>query len=149
MPDKTNCMFFMNTLSQCPCACRAPHKFKTLFCCNQECVRRICILHGFPCEMDFSHLRIPLWWDSETCGEKSISHGKPYKMHFLAYFTLQGALIMLNTLRKVEDHENHVRLIYFTIFLNMGDSRKYARRACIQPTRYIEKSQISLELMHG
>ena len=28
-------------------------------------------------------------WDSETIGEKSISHGKPYKMHFLAYFTFQ------------------------------------------------------------
>ena len=27
-------------------------------------------------------------WDSETSGEKSISRGKPYKMHFLAYFTL-------------------------------------------------------------
>ena len=53
-------------------------------------------------------------WDSETSGEKSISHGKPYKMHFLAYFTLQGMLVMINTLRKVEDHENHVRWIYLT-----------------------------------
>ena len=26
-------------------------------------------------------------WNSETSGKKSISHGKPYKMHFLAYFT--------------------------------------------------------------
>ena len=44
-------------------------------------------------------------------GEKSISYGKPYKMHFLAYFALQGMLVELNTLQKVEDHENHVRLI--------------------------------------
>ena len=29
-----------------------------------------------------------LGWYSETSGEKSISHGRPYKMHFLAYFTL-------------------------------------------------------------
>ena len=27
-------------------------------------------------------------WDSETSGEKSIAHGKPYKMNFLTYFTL-------------------------------------------------------------
>ena len=27
-------------------------------------------------------------WDSEMSGEKSITHGKPYKMHFLAYCTL-------------------------------------------------------------
>ena len=62
---------------------------------------KICILYGFPCEMDFSHhesTRV----DSETSGEKSISHGKPYKMHFIAYFALQGTLIMLNALRKVE-----------------------------------------------
>ena len=53
-------------------------------------------------------------------GEKSISHGKPYKMHFLAYFTLHGALVMLNTLRKLEDHENHVRWIYLATVLYMG-----------------------------
>ena len=33
----------------------------------------------------FSHHESP---DSETSGEKPISHGKPYKMHFLACFTL-------------------------------------------------------------
>ena len=38
-------------------------------------------------------------WDSETSGEKSISHGKPYKMHFLAYFTLRGTLVMLTLLK--------------------------------------------------
>ena len=48
-------------------------------------------------------------------------------MHFLAYFTLQGTLVMLNTLRKVEDQENHVGWIYLTTVLYMGDSRKYAR----------------------
>ena len=66
-------------------------------------------------------------WDSETSVEKSISHGKPYKMHFLAYFTFQGTLIMLNILRKVEYHENHVRWIYLTTVLYMGESKKYAR----------------------
>ena len=44
---------------------------------------KICILYGFPLEMHFSHHE-----SGETSGEKSISHGKPYKMHFLAYFTL-------------------------------------------------------------
>ena len=52
-------------------------------------------MEDFPCEMDFSHHQS---LNSETSGEKSISHGKPYKMHFLAYFTLQSTLVMLNTL---------------------------------------------------
>ena len=58
---------------------------------------QICILYGFPCEMDFSHHESP-------CGENSvfISHGKPYKMHFLAYFALQYMLVMLNTLLKLK-----------------------------------------------
>ena len=80
--------------------------------CSKE-IHMICILHGFPCEM--------------TSGEKSISHGKPYKIQFLTYFALQCTLIVLNTLRKVEDHENHVRWIYLTTVLNMGQSQKYAR----------------------
>ena len=49
--------------------------------------------------------------DSETSGEKLFSHGKPYKMHFVAYFTLQDTLIMLPISRKVENYENHVRWI--------------------------------------
>ena len=53
-------------------------------------------------------------WGSETSREKSISHGKPYKMHFLTYFTCQGTIIKPNTLCKVADHENHVRWIYLT-----------------------------------
>ena len=43
---------------------------------------------------------------------ESISHGKPYIMHVIAYFTLQGTFVMLNALCKVEDDENHVRWIY-------------------------------------
>ena len=85
---------------------------------------KICILYGFPCEMDFSQHESPnptrasgLGWDLETSGEKSISHGKPCKMLFLAYFTLQGTLIKLNTLCKVADYENHVRWIYLTTVL--------------------------------
>ena len=62
---------------------------------------------------------------------------KPYKMYFLAYFTLQDMLVMLNILRKVENHENHVRWIYIKTVLNMGDSRKYARInitvSCVRP----------------
>ena len=88
----------------------------------------ICILYGFPCEMDFSHHESPnpaRGWDSKTSGEKSISHGKPYKMHFLAYFTLQGTLIKLNIMCKVADYENHVRWVYLTTVLCMG--QKYAR----------------------
>ena len=46
-------------------------------------------------------------------------------MHFRAYFTIQG---MLNHAKyKVEDHENHVRWIYLTTVLCMGESQKYAR----------------------
>ena len=48
-------------------------------------------------------------------------------MYFLAYFTLQDMLVMLNTLHKVEDHENHVRWIYLTTVLYMGESQKYVR----------------------
>ena len=76
--------------------------------------------------------RLRRGWDSETSGEKSISHGKPYKMNFLTYFTLQGTLVILNTLHKVEDHENHVRWIYLTTVLYMG-SQKYARMDCLWP----------------
>ena len=73
--------------------------------------QKICILYGHPCDMDFSYHKSPnptpsrlRWmWDSETSGEKSISHEKPYTMHFVAYFTPQGMLIILNTLCKVED----------------------------------------------
>ena len=64
----------------------------------------------------------------ETSGEKSISLGKPYKMHFLTYFTLQGTLIKLNILCKVADHENHVRWIYLTTVLCMTEGQKYARK---------------------
>ena len=56
-----------------------------------------------------------------TSGEKSISHGKPHKMHFLAYFTLQGTLIMLNILCKVEDHENQL----LSIWGKVGSMREY------------------------
>ena len=58
---------------------------------------------------------------------KFISHGKPYKMRFLTYFTLKVMLIMLNILHKVKDHENHVRWIYLTTVLYMEESQKYTR----------------------
>ena len=67
-------------------------------------------------------------WDSETSGEKCISHGKPYKMHFLSYVTLQGTLVMLNTLHKVKDHHSHARWIYLTTVLYIGESQKYVRQ---------------------
>ena len=35
---------------------------------------------------------------------------------------------MLNILRKIEDHENHVRWIYLATVLNMGESQKHARK---------------------
>ena len=58
------------------------------------------------------------------------SCGKPYKMHFLTYFThfaSLGTLIKLNTLCKVADHENHVRWMYLTTILCMGEGHKYTR----------------------
>ena len=73
-----------------------------------------------------SHLR--RGWDSKTSGEISISHGN-YKTNFLAYFILQGTLTMLHILRKVEDHENHVRWMYLTYHCSQhGEtSEKYVR----------------------
>ena len=60
----------------------------------------------------------------KTSGEKSISYGKPYKtIHFLAYFTLQGTLFIV----QIEYHEDHVRWIYLTTVLKMGESQNYAR----------------------
>ena len=61
----------------------------------------------FPREMDFSHHKSPnptrvAWrqeWDSETSGQKTISHGKPYKMHFLAYFKLWGMCNVAQSLK--------------------------------------------------
>ena len=38
-------------------------------------------------------------------GEKSVSRGRTYIMHFVTYFIVHGTSIKLNTLRKVEDHE--------------------------------------------
>ena len=76
-------------------------KFKGILC-EKLLIRYGSILYGYPCEMDFSdykiseshssHLRQNCdfrddWWDSESSGEKSISHGKPHKMHFLTFFT--------------------------------------------------------------
>ena len=52
-----------------------------------------------PYEMNFTRHKFLITKDSGSSGDKSISHGKPYKVH----------LVMLNTLRKVEDHEIHVR----------------------------------------
>ena len=59
--------------------------------------------------------------ESETSSDKSISHGKPYKMRFLAYFIYTSRHVsQLNTLLKVENHENHVSWIYLTTVLYMG-----------------------------
>ena len=82
--------------------------------------KRMCILYG-----------------SETSGEKSISQRKSYKIHFLAYLTLQGTLVKLNALREIEYNEKYmyVRWIYLTTVLNMGESRKYARGYDIVSTR--------------
>ena len=41
----------------------------------------------------------------------------------LSYITLYITLIMLDTLRKIEEHENHVRWIYLTTVLDMGEVR--------------------------
>ena len=44
-----------------------------------------------------------------------------------AYVALQGTLVMLNILCKVDDHENDVRWIYLTAVRNIRESRKCAR----------------------
>ena len=51
--------------------------------------------------------------------------GKPYKMHFLAYFY---TLIKLNIMCKVADHESHVRWIYLTTVPCVGEGQKYVRK---------------------
>ena len=89
---------------------------------------------GISLNMLTTSLRIP---SRVACDEGGIrrrvvrnpSHMEPHKMHFLAYFTLQGTLIKLNTLCKVADHENHVRWTYLTTVLCMGEGQKYARTA--------------------
>ena len=91
----------------------------------------------FPCKMDFSHHESPnpARVDCDEGGiEKSISHGKPYKINFLAYFyiLMHFILIKLNTLCKVADHENHVRWIYLTTVLCIVEGQKYAR-ICFGP----------------
>ena len=68
----------------------------------------ICSLYGFPCEMEFSHYESPnpirVACDDEEGGIRRQVVINPYhmgshtKMHFLAYFTLQDTLIMINTL---------------------------------------------------
>ena len=88
----------------------------------------ICILYGFPCEIDFSHHKSqnPI---QVACDEgvilrqvvrNLIYYGKLYKMHFLAYFALQDTLVKLITLRRVEDHEIHVRFIISQLFSTGG-----------------------------
>ena len=77
---------------------------------DQHTFWRICILYGFPCEMDFFHLESPT---RVGIGDDRILYTS---MH-----------VMLNTQRKVEDHENHARWIHFATVLYMGESQKYAR----------------------
>ena len=65
-------------------------------------------------ESDFSDAKIHLTW-------------KLYKMHFLAYFILQGEKYFV----QCEDNENHMRWMYLTTVLNMGVSLKYVRTSQI------------------
>ena len=81
-----------------------------------------CICMEFPHESPNPTRGLRTGWDSDTSGEESISHGEPYKIHFLAYFALQCTLVMLNTLRKIEDYDTHVRWIY--LFYAWGNVRR-------------------------
>ena len=64
-----------------------------------------------------------------------------------------GTLIVLNTLRKVEDHDNRVRWIYLTTVLNMGESRMYAKTKTTTPQLsewlYKTSTSIMLEIASG
>ena len=60
-------------------------------------------------------------------GEKNPSHMENHTKCIFSHTLHFSTLIMLNTLHKVEDHENHVRWIYLTTVLKMGESQKYAR----------------------
>ena len=113
----------------------------------------ICILYGFPCEMDFSHHESPNP-TGVACNEGQIlrlvvrnpSRMKIHKKCIFSHtFTLQGTLVMLNTLRKVEYNENHVRWIYLTTILCMGESQKYVRTIGVQC--YVVKDYSALFLV--
>ena len=74
--------------------------------------KMMCILYGFPCEIEFSYHESPYnptRVACDECGEiphmsvvRNPSHGKSCKMHFLTYFTLPSMLVMLKILCKVK-----------------------------------------------
>ena len=74
--------------------------------------------------MDFSHHKSPNHTKSFAT---RVGFGDKWWEIHLAYFTLQSMLTMLNTLHKVEDHENHVSWIYLTTVLYMEESQKHVR----------------------
>ena len=74
-----------------------------------------CILYGFPCEKDFSHHKSPNP-TRVACDETNTNNAFSCRR-----YTSKRAIV-LNILRKVVDHENHVGWIYRTTVLNMGKS---------------------------
>ena len=94
------------------------------------------MLYGFPCEMEFSPRVSESHSSSSDPGKRLGWIWRPVvrKIH-IAWKTIQNAFSrILYTLRhdnqakytlNVEYHEDHVRRIYLTTVLNMGESRKY------------------------
>ena len=65
------------------------------------------------------HVRYIFLTTSLQTPSESLAHMENHPKCIFPH-TLQRTLIMLNTLCKVEDHENHVRWIYLTTVLYMG-----------------------------
>ena len=64
------------------------------------------------------------WWEIHLTWETIPN--EIFRILYTSRYICLIDLVMLNTLRKVEDHENHVRWIYLTTVLYMGESQKYA-----------------------
>ena len=95
----------------------AHHYFNIMIVCLNI---RIVRWYAFCMVSHVSHFR--RGWDSEMVGEKSNpSHMENHtKCIFSHTLHSQVTLIILTVLRKVEDHENHVRWIHLTTVLYMG-----------------------------
>ena len=82
----------------------------------------ICILYCFPCEMEFSHHESP-----NRNRRQVVRNPSHMENHAHAFSRILCTFVMINTLRKVKDHENHVRWIYLKTVLYIGGNQTHAR----------------------
>ena len=79
--------------------------------------------------MDFSHHESPKIPHESRSDEGGIRRRVVRSPSHIqnAFSRILYTLIKLNIMCKVADHENHVRWIYLTTVLCMGEGQKYAR----------------------